>query len=340
MDQTATRLADGRVLLAGGCTGLGDVCQETYASAYLYAPVTGTFTATGSISMPRQYHTATLLPNGEVLIAGGSPCDACYATTSAELYNPATGAFTPTGSMVYPRSFASATLLPNGQVLMAGGCSQVAGNCTARDTYASAELYTPATGTWRLTGSLVWARSMQTATLLPTGQVLLAGGMNNAGIVGGPMNSAELYDPLSGTFTSTASMSAAREFQTATLLPSGQVLVAGGCDNGGGNCIPPMLSSAEIYRPLTLTLSLPYGVIGQPLTVGSGAVFSPGEAVSLYWDTPYRRPLLTTPASGTGVLSATVTLPLAWRGRHTIIARGQASGTYAYAFVQVLPRGP
>ena len=130
----------------------------------------------------RYGHTATLLPNGQVLVAGGGD-DNGDIFASAELYNPATGVWSPTGSIGSPRSSHTATLLANGQVLVVGeGTTPLAG----------AELYDPATGTWSPTGSLGFARSGYSATLLANGQVLIAGGF---GTYGELLASSELYDP-------------------------------------------------------------------------------------------------------------------------------------------------
>jgi len=137
----------------------------------------GTWTATGSLITARYPHTATLLPNGKVLVAGGQDYSTIFA--SAELYDPASGTWTATGSLNTGRHSHTATLLPNGQVLVAGGPG------TNGVTTASAELYDPASGTWMATGSLNTARFQHTATLLPDGKVLVAGGSGDT--------SAELY---------------------------------------------------------------------------------------------------------------------------------------------------
>ena len=169
---------------------------------------------TGSFVMARSRHTATLLPNGKVLVAGGNNGP---ALSGAELYDPATGTWTATGSMGTARSRHTATLLPNGKVLVAGGFNELDG------FLSSAELYDPASGTWTATGNLGTGRGFHTATLLPNGKVLVAGGNNGA-----VLSSAELYDPASGTWTATGSLGTARDLHTATLLPKGKVLVAGG----------------------------------------------------------------------------------------------------------------
>ncbi|MGA7273695.1 MAG: kelch repeat-containing protein, partial [Candidatus Udaeobacter sp.] len=126
-----------------------------------------TFGNTGSLTTAREQHTATLLPNGQVLVAGGEGTSGYLS--SAELYDPASGTWTATGSLTTARDLHTATLLPNGQVLVAGGIG------TSVDL-SSAELYDPASGTWTATGSLTTARFEHTATLLPNGKVLVAGG--------------------------------------------------------------------------------------------------------------------------------------------------------------------
>ena len=192
---------------------------------------TGTWTLTGSLNVPRLGPAATLLPNGKVLIAGGSNNGSPPYLTSAELYDSSTGTWTFTGSMNVARSFPVATLLANGKVLITGAASI--------SELASAELYDPSSGTWSLTGSMNVARDSNTATLLPNGKVLVVGGTSD-GIHG--LTSAELYDPSSGTWSLTGSLNVARYNHTATLLPNSQVLVAGGYNNGD-------LTSAELYDP-------------------------------------------------------------------------------------------
>jgi Kelch motif protein/galactose oxidase-like protein len=230
--QTATLLPNGKVLVAGGKGPNGDV-----ASAELYNPATGTWSSAGSMSTARLGQTATLLPNGKVLVAGGVNSSGILA--SAELYDPAAGTagtWSPTGSMTTVRSFQTATLLANGKVLVEGGTGT-----------GSAELYDPATGTWSSTGSMSTARYGQTATLLQNGKVLVAGG--SSGTSGGPsFASAELYDPATGTWSSAGSMTAGRQKHTATLLSNGKVLVVGGRDSNGTD-----LATAELYDPASGT---------------------------------------------------------------------------------------
>lgn len=203
----------------------------------------GTWTTTGSMKGIREDHTATLLQNSQVLVAGGF--DGSNQLASAELYDPSSGKWSATGSMNTARDGHTATLLQNGQVLVTGGFNtSPSGNF---NDLSSAELYNPATGTWTVTGSMSTARDAHTATLFPNGQVLVAGG--EAFVNGSPVvfASAELYDPATGTWTKTGSMSVMREQHTATLLSNGEVVVA-----GGFHFDPSMndsLSSAELYTP-------------------------------------------------------------------------------------------
>jgi N-acetylneuraminic acid mutarotase len=237
---TATLLPDGRVLVVGG-----DDENLTLASAELYNPHVGQWTATGSMSTAREYHTATLLPNGKILVVGGCTapldflsCDHADLTSSAELYDPRTGRWTRTGRMSAARLFQTATLLPNGKVLIAGGC----GDPDCNSALASAELYDPATGTWSTTGRMSVPRGEHSATLLLDGKVLVSGGRNPS-----VLNSAELYDPVTGRWTGTGAMTGPRYSFTATLLPSGKVLAAGGGNNDSA------LATAEIYDPVART---------------------------------------------------------------------------------------
>jgi Big-like domain-containing protein/galactose oxidase-like protein len=208
--------------------------------------VTAGFVLTGTLNTARASHTSTVLTNGMVLIAGG------YNGTvlgSAELYNPASGTFTPTGSLKTARLYHTATLLNNGRVLIVGGYDQN-GNILA-----SAELYNPATGIFTSTGSLNTARELQTATMIQgtmiNGMVLIAGGQGS----GGALASAELYNPMTGTFATTGSLNTARLYHTATLLNNGSVnngsvLIAGGYDNNGNTS-----ATAELYNPATATFT-------------------------------------------------------------------------------------
>ena len=283
-NHTATLLPNGHVLVVGGLSngnsGAGTSCATT---AELYDPSTAQWTATGSTIRPRGSHTATLLNDGTVLVAGGLCIGGfTYADTSAEIYNPSTGQWTATSNMNVARVNTAATFLTNGKVLIAGG------NTTSQGG-RSAELYDPSTGKWTVTGSMNVYRPSLAATVLPNGDVLVFGGTGLAS------DASEFYNTATGTWTSTGQygvapsirghtltllgtglaqvaggrtkygvtsysrlydsstnswpfsdashMTHVRQFHTATLLPDGQVLVAGGFDGA------TQLASAELYRP-------------------------------------------------------------------------------------------
>jgi len=286
---TATRLADGRVLVAGGSVG-----NRPLGSALLFDPTTATFSPTGAMIVARSDASATLLPDGRVLIVGGNAATPAsppqgVALASAELFDPATGRFTATGSLRTERYSHAATLLADGRVLVAGGANGIG-------QALSTELYDPETGTFSL-GALAGS-THSTAALLPSGRVLLGGDQpevfdpsatepvrpspaadlnrtflrtadpiqDRVGhtatklrdgrvlIVGGEapdgtaLSSAEIYDPQSGTFASTGSLHAERLFHTAVLLPDGRVLIAGGLPMSKA---PVLADAIELYDPAT-----------------------------------------------------------------------------------------
>ncbi|MGC1190409.1 MAG: kelch repeat-containing protein, partial [Candidatus Binatus sp.] len=234
---TATFLANGTVLIAGG-NGSGGTAQKTVD---LYQPIGNTFaTSTPTMIAARTEAAATLLPNGKVLIAGGS------FLSSTELYNPATNTFAAGPSMSAGRSFPTATLLPNGKVLIAGGSF----NTSSSGALATADLYDPVANTFTAGPQMNEARFSATATLLPNGKVLISGGTQD-GNVG--LSSTELYDPVTNTFaasTSTPTMNQKRFAATATLLPDGKALIAGGVSFDVG-----AFSSTELYDPVANTFA-------------------------------------------------------------------------------------
>jgi Galactose oxidase, central domain len=205
----------------------------------VFAGTSGTWANTGRMNTGRTDHTATLLPNGQVLVAGGIDASAT-PLASAELYNPATGIWTGTGSMAEAREGHTATLLPNGEVLVAGGSTNLA-SCSS-----TAELYNPSTGRWATTGSMTGARCYHNATLLPNGQVLVAGG-EVAAFNGDSLASAELYNPSKGTWRATGSLNVSRYGAPAALLSRGEALVAGGINFT--NSTYTLLASTELYNP-------------------------------------------------------------------------------------------
>ncbi|HEY3354648.1 MAG TPA: kelch repeat-containing protein [Polyangia bacterium] len=270
---TATRLgADGtaygkKVLVTGGmgCTpptpppgprppGWPEYCAggTLLATADIHDTDTGAWTATGALLTARQGHTATLLGNGKLLVAGGhAGCvtTTCYDGTgqaysccpaasgglaSAELYNPATGTWTATGSLATARYEHTATLLGDGRVLVVGGINNVVPGQWGSDALATAEVYDPVAGTWSAAAPLATARHAHTATLLANGKVVVAGGMGKQ-----PLASTEVYNPLTNTWTAGANLFDARYRHTASLV-CGKILLAGGAGSAS-------LAATEIF---------------------------------------------------------------------------------------------
>lgn len=248
---TATVLPDGRVLIAGGVASEG----SNSAAVELYDPTTGAFTRTGSLSTGRAYHTATLLKDGHVLVAGGLGVDG-QPVAAAELYDPATGTFTTTGSLQQARYDFTASLLPNGKVMIAGGntSTMVSTNLDTAELYDAAtgafsatgnvtRYYDPSAGKFYYQGKMIEARAKHSATVLKDGNVLIAGGAEQA--------TAELYDSSNGKLLPTGPMNYVRREHRATLLQSGDVLITGGVDGNG-----QVLATAELYDPATRKFTL------------------------------------------------------------------------------------
>ena len=234
---------------------------------FMVQPCTGTpfqWEFTGSLNNARTGHTATLLPDGKVLVVGGS--DNGNYLASAELYDPATGTWSLTGSLNTGRTLHSATLLPDGKVLVAGGSNPGA--------LKTGEVYDPASGTWTLTRNMGTARYYHAAALLLDGKVLVAGGA-------GPLITAELFDPATGKWSLTGSMSSPRAYirNAAALMPDGTVLVSGG--KGIHEEGEP---GGQIYHPETGTWTS-----GGPGSIWNHTVtlLSDGKALAAAGDTAY-----------------------------------------------------
>jgi N-acetylneuraminic acid mutarotase len=227
-DHTASVLSDGKVLVTGGAVVTRGSYGNALNSAELYDPSTGNWRTTGNLMNARQWHTASVLTNGKVLVTGGWNYMNRLNLNSAELYDPSTGSWTTTGNLNNARQGHTASVLTNGKVLVIGGYG---------DNYLkSAEIYDPSTGSWTITGNLTNARSHHTASVLTNGKVLVTGGESTMGYI---VQTAELYDPSTGSWT-TAYLNNARKGHTASVLTDGKVLVIGGYNRG-------YLNSAEIY---------------------------------------------------------------------------------------------
>ena len=261
---------------------------------------------TGSLNTPRVGHTATLLPNGKVLVAGGSGQD-----PRAELYDPATGTWNYTGSLNTNRAGHTATLLHNGKVLAAGGnnlqCSQLQCNYTV---LSSAELYDPAKGAWSYTGALAGGifggRAGHTATLLQSGKVLAAGGIDGGDF---GVYTSELYDPATGTWSGSGRNNEERVIHTTTLLLNGHVLLAGACSHGifcGGSS-----SNAELYNPATGDWSVT-GALNTPRFYQAATGLPDGRVLitgGYYGDATFNSAEIYDPATGTWSAAANLNTP-------------------------------
>jgi hypothetical protein len=236
---TATLLESGKVLVAGG------VYEGYLDTSDIYDPGSGTFTPTRIMARARSDHGAARLSNGRVLVAGGMNG---LTISSAELYDPASESFLPTGSMLYERTQLVVTVLQTGEVLVTGGFANFVG------FIREAEVYQPDTGSFSATGFMNDPRAQHTVTVLSSGQALVIGGRNQTRDATGQyltnvLSTAEIFDPSSGQFTYTGSLSAGRYGHTATQLDNGLVLVAGGCSVDGYPS--SAMASAELYDPST-----------------------------------------------------------------------------------------
>jgi Galactose oxidase, central domain/Kelch motif len=235
ISHTATRLADGRVLVAGGVT-LGG---EATSTAELYDPATGTWSSAASMNVGRSRHVALLLENGKVLVVGGRLANGAH-TASAEVYDPTANTWTLTASMSVPRDNFTATLLNDGRVLVTGG---VGGDGSGTVVEKSAELYDPVVGQWAAAGSMAVRRFTHAAVRLADGRVLVVGGAGPAGDCV-YFATAGVFSPSTGRWTSADPMAVPRGIPALTLLPDGRALAAGGLTMPA-NCVPSGFTATE-----------------------------------------------------------------------------------------------
>jgi hypothetical protein len=229
----ATALATGQVLVTGGCTTRG--CDVRTAAVERYDPRTRAFRPAAPMRVARVSHTATRLPDGRVLVAGGLAPDGPTAT--AEVYDPAADRWTAVGAMTEARASHVAVPLADGRVFLMGGGSGRLGDRT------TAELFDPATSRFTAVGPM--RANHYLATRLADGRVLLTGGQGADGAI---LRRAELFDPRTRTFAPTGDMVVPRVKHAAALLPDGRVLLVGGSDARG---FDGRFASTELYDPAT-----------------------------------------------------------------------------------------
>ncbi len=233
VDHSATLLPNGEVLVAGGYLGLDSSYHAIYtATAELYNPSTGQWTPTGSMTTPRASHGATLLQNGQVLIAGGTNSDGTSGDT-AELYDPSKGTWKATGSLHNYHPLAL-TLLPDGRALKVDASGT---------TGAAGELYDPSKGQWTLTSGTYYSHTGVSTALVPNGDVLVYGNKFSC-------YASEFYNPSANTWTHTTGQCGnSISFGPLTLLGTGKVLLAGGAVQYSGKSYPT--ANCRLYDPAT-----------------------------------------------------------------------------------------
>ncbi|MBK6694308.1 MAG: hypothetical protein IPG50_19185 [Myxococcales bacterium] len=265
---TSTTLPDGKVLVAGGynqSVGSGG----PYKEAEIYDPALGTWTLVASMVSNRYQHTATVLSNGKVLIAGGGETVPLGTT---ELYTPATNTWTAGPAMAVARWLHRAEALPDGRILVAGGY-------TGSAYSASAQLYNPTANTWATTGSLATGRADFSLNVLASGLAFVVGGTNAAG----SLASTELYNVYTGVFSGTApALAAPRAQHRAVTLSPEQILVVGG-KNGATSLATTVLYNVDT-NTWTADANLPAARDGHvAVALQRGGVLSAGAGGAETW---------------------------------------------------------
>ena len=261
---SATRLADGRVLLTGGQGGTG---QGVGQSAEIFDPGTGLFTNVTPMNTGRNFHNALALSNGTVMVMGGTAPN-LGTTSSTEIFDPTAnagmGSWTTVGSL-NGRSLSVATRLLDGKVIVVGGQNGWQGNdtttvpATSQAISRSTQIYDPATGNWTQSGLLATARHTHAMVVLPNGKVLVSGGTGPQTIGGSTtLASAELFDPSTNTWSSAGTMTVPRKEHGMIVLPDGKVLAIGGSQSSG-----PNTAACDIYDPAT-NLWTATGALSEP----------------------------------------------------------------------------
>jgi N-acetylneuraminic acid mutarotase len=250
--ETLTPLINGKILKAGGQAIVSGQPTEVLSTVEVFDPATNTWTQVASLHTARAAHSATVLPDGTVVVTGGQAPSGILSGIlgSTELYDPVANTWSPGGSLHVARAGHTASLV-GGKVLAVGGTSTIVTYVGAFGTYvtATAELYDPATNKWSSAGSLIAPVTGHTATVLESGSVLVAGGYSFLEVTYQGGAGAELYDPAANTWTEVVNGEVVNGYvnQSATLLANGNVLAA------GGNIIYPAnpTAAAQIFDSTT-----------------------------------------------------------------------------------------
>ena len=251
---SATVLEDGTVLVVGG-QERRSFSRRSPSEAELLAPGATEWLKTEQVTYERSFHTATLLTDGRLLVAGGSGREVLAEEedrvfrgrkdlATVEVYDPDSGKWSEAAEMLTARSSGRALLLEDGRVLVIGGSSGV-------KVIDKVELYDPATDEWTEAEPMSTVRSFHTATVLVDGRILVVGGQTR----NMAQASTEIYDPATGEWTVAADLARPRSAHSAVLLGDGRVLVVGGSDLGASNVLGPE-TTAEIYDPVADTWTL------------------------------------------------------------------------------------
>jgi N-acetylneuraminic acid mutarotase len=268
---TATLLASGKVLVAGGSASSAYPALSL-TSAEVFDPSGNAWTLSAPMATRRSGHSATLLADGMVLVAGGAMGGGPYYAHNSELYNPGSNTWVTIGGFHTERAGHSATRLRNGKVLAVGGLTPVSHFSSA--PLKSAELYDPATQSWSTVASMAVARSNHSATLLDDGRVLVIGGEDGA---------AEVYDPDRNTWTAAASSPISTGGHTATVLRNGHVVVVGSSADSVASYDPEnnvwsLLSNMNIRLPGHAAMLLGDGtILAAGGIAGGAALYDPAS---------------------------------------------------------------
>ncbi|HUP68874.1 MAG TPA: kelch repeat-containing protein [Acidimicrobiales bacterium] len=319
---TSTLLADGSVLVVGGDRDNASDTGLTTAERFhpQERPATGWWSPAGTLSSAIAGHTASLLPDGRVLVVGGCTDKRCSSgpAPSTYIYDPESNSWTAGPTMAYSRGKHTATTMADGKVLVAGGCSGVVTREAACTAYsATAEVFDPASETWGAASPLLEARERHAAALLPGGKVLATGGSSSKAGSDVVLTSAELYDPIADTWSPAAELLTRRGDHDVVVLPEGPASVCGA--NCGKMFIVGHLQSSELYAPppevtgVTPATGPTAGgtavaIVGSGFSGVTSVGFGPFAAASFAPDPerPATRLLAVTPKHGPGVADVAV----------------------------------